>query len=150
MAERKIIQNGDEIMRKVSKPVARFDKALWEILDDMHDTLNKADGVGLAGVQVGILKRIVVLHVNGLTLELINPQIIETSGHQCQKEGCLSIKGVYDYVERPAKVKVRALDRYGYTYEMTGEDLLARAFCHEIDHLDGILFIDKVVKKKGK
>lgn len=150
MAERMILQNGDDLLRKVSKSVTRFDKSLWELLDDMHDTLNKADGVGLAGVQVGILKRIIVLHVNGMVLELINPQIIATSGRQCQKEGCLSVKNIWDYVDRPYKVTVRALDRYGYTFELTGEDLLARAFCHEIDHLDGILFIDKLAKKKAK
>lgn len=154
MAIRNVVQLGDEILRKKSKPVREFDEKLWELLDDMRETMVKNDGCGLAAVQVGVLRRVVVLDVNNLKLELINPEIIDSYGEQIEKEGCLSCKGQWGYVKRPREVTVKAQDRYGNEYVMTGVDLLAKAFCHEIDHLDGIVFVDKVIKdykeKKSK
>ena len=153
MAIRNIIQVGNELLRKKSKEVKEYDEKLWELLDDMRETMVKNDGCGLAGVQVGILRRIVVLDVNHMKLELINPVIIDSIGEQIEKEGCLSVKGETGYVKRPTEVTVKANDRYGNEFIITGVDLLARALCHEIDHLDGILYIDKVIKdykeKKG-
>lgn len=153
MAIRNVIQVGDEILRKKSKVVKDFDEKLWELLDDMRETMVKNDGCGLAAVQVGILKRVVVLDVNHMKIELINPQIVDFDGEQIEKEGCLSVKGECGYVKRPKEVTVSAFDRYGNEFIITGMDMLARALCHEIDHLDGILYIDKVIKdykeKKG-
>lgn len=153
MAIRNIIQVGNEILRKKSKEVKEFDEKLWELLDDMRETMVKNDGCGLAGVQVGVLRRVVVLDVNHMKLELVNPVIIDAIGEQIEKEGCLSVKGESGYVKRPTEVTVKANDRYGNEFIITGVDLLARALCHEIDHLDGILYIDKVIKdykeKKG-
>ena len=146
MAIRNVVQNGDEILRKKSKPVREFDEKLWELLDDMRETMVKNDGVGLAAVQVGVLRKAIVLDVNNMKLELINPEIIDTFGEQIEKEGCLSCKGEWGYVKRPKEVTVKAQDRYGNEFIITGVDLLAKAFCHEIDHLSGILFIDKVIK----
>ncbi|MBR4540094.1 MAG: peptide deformylase [Clostridia bacterium] len=142
---RKILQFGDETLRKTSKPMQKFDLRLWLLLRDMADTMNKAEGVGLAAPQVGILRRVVVIDVgdeNGL-IELINPEIISQEGEQEGSEGCLSAPGRRGYVKRPNKVTVRAQDRKGKFFEITGEGLLARAFCHELDHLDGILYSDK-------
>ena len=142
---RKILQFGDETLRKTSKPMQKFDLRLWLLLRDMADTMNKAEGVGLAAPQVGILRRVVVIDVgdeNGL-IELINPEIIAQEGEQEGSEGCLSAPGRRGYVKRPNKVTVRAQDRKGKFFEITGEGLLARAFCHELDHLDGILYSDK-------
>ena len=154
MASRNVIQLGDEILRKKSKPVKEFDEKLWTLLDDMKETMIKYDGIGLAAVQIGILRRIVVLDVNNMKLELVNPEIVDTFGEQCEREGCLSVKGEVGFVKRPKEVTVTAFDRYGNPFSITGVDLLARAFCHEIDHLDGIVFVDKVIKnnkdKKGK
>lgn len=154
MAIRNVIQMGDEILRKKSKPVKEFDEKLWELLDDMRETMTKNDGVGLAAVQVGVLRRVVVLDVNNMKLELVNPTIIDTYGEQIDKEGCLSCKGQWGYVKRPKEVTVKAQDRYGNEYVITGVDLLAKAFCHELDHLEGILFVDKIIKdykeKKNK
>lgn len=153
MAIRNVIQVGDEILRKKSKVVKEFDEKLWELLDDMRETMVKNDGCGLAGVQVGVLRRVVVLDVNHMKIELVNPEIIESYGESIEKEGCLSVKGQTGYVKRPSEVTVKAMDRYGNEFVLTGVDLLARVFCHEIDHLDGILYIDKVIKdykeKKG-
>jgi peptide deformylase len=146
MAIRNVVQKNDEILRKKSKPVKEFDDKLWALLDDMRETMNKNDGVGLAAVQVGVLRRAIVLDVNYMKLELINPEIIDTFGEQIDKEGCLSCKGDWGYVKRPQEVTVKAQDRYGNEFVITGVDLLAKAFCHEIDHLEGILFIDKVIK----
>ncbi|MBE5735857.1 MAG: peptide deformylase [Clostridiales bacterium] len=146
MAIRNIVQEGDEILRKKSKPVHDFDEKLWELLDDMKDTMVKGDGIGLAAVQVGILRRVVVLDVNNMKLELVNPTIIDQYGEQINQEGCLSCKGKWGYVKRPKEVTVKAQDRYGNEFVITGVDLLARAFCHEIDHLDGVLFVDKIIK----
>lgn len=146
MAIRNVIQVGDEILRKKSKVVKEFDEKLWELLDDMRETMVKNDGCGLAGVQVGVLRRVVVLDVNHMKIELVNPEIIESYGESIEKEGCLSVKGQTGYVKRPSEVTVKAMDRYGNEFVLTGVDLLARALCHEIDHLDGILYIDKVIK----
>ena len=146
MAIRNVIQIGNEVLRKKSKPVREFDEKLWELLDDMRETMVKNDGCGLAAVQVGILRRVVVLDVNQMKLELINPEIVDSFGECVEKEGCLSVKGQNGYVKRPEEVTVKALDRYGNEFIITGTGLLARAFCHEIDHLDGILYTDKVIK----
>ena len=143
---RKILELGDEALRKTCKPMPKFDLRLWLLLRDMADTMYKAEGVGLAAPQVGILRRVVVIDVgddHGL-IELVNPQIIATEGEQAGSEGCLSVPGRRGYVVRPNKVTVRAQDRKGKWFEITGEGLLARALCHEIDHLDGIIYVDKM------
>ena len=141
---RKIITIGDETLRKISKPMPKFDLRLWLLLRDMADTMYKAEGVGLAAPQVGILRRVVVIDVGKGLIELINPEIIATEGEQAGPEGCLSVPGRQGHVVRPNKVTVRAQDRKGKTFEITGEGLLARALCHEIDHLDGIVYVDKM------
>ena len=146
MAIRNIRVKGDEVLRKKCKPVESIGKREMIILQDMADTMYEADGVGLAAPQVSILKRVVVIDIGEGLLELINPEIIATSGEQIDAEGCLSIPGEDGEVKRPYVVRVRAQDRNGNTFEIEGEELLARAFCHEIDHLDGILFVDKVEK----
>ena len=143
---RNIIKLGDETLRKISKPMQKFDLRLWLLLRDMADTMYKADGVGLAAPQIGILRRVVVIDVqdeHGL-IELVNPEIIAMEGEQAGSEGCLSVPGRRGYVVRPNKVTVRAQDRKGKFFEITGEELLARALCHEIDHLDGIMYVDKM------
>ena len=144
MAVREILKFGNETLRKICHPVQKFDLRLRLLLRDMADTMYEAEGVGLAAPQVGILRRAVVIDVqddHGL-IELINPVIISAEGEQAGPEGCLSKPGRQGYVVRPAKVTVRAQDRHGKFFEITGEGLLARAFCHEIDHLDGKLYID--------
>ena len=143
---RNIVKLGDETLRKISKPMQKFDLRLWLLLRDMADTMYKAEGVGLAAPQVGILRRVVVIDVQdgkGL-IELVNPEIIAMEGEQAGSEGCLSVPGRRGYVVRPNKVTVRAQDRKGKFFEITGEELLARALCHEIDHLDGIMYVDKM------
>lgn len=144
MAIREIRKIGDPILRKTSKEVKNFDKKLHILLDDMHDTLASYDGVGLAGPQVGILKRVFIVDFDGERIEAINPQIIDESGEQTDNEGCLSIPDRWYEVTRPEKVTLKAFDRNGNEFTKTAEGLIARAFCHENDHLDGILFIDKV------
>lgn len=146
MAIREIRGKDDEILYKVCKPVKVFDKRLWILLDDMYDTMKSRDGVGLAAPQVGILKRAVVIDVGEGRVELLNPEIISTSGSQTGSEGCLSVPGVFGEVERPNEVTVRAQDRNGEFFEISGTELLARAFCHEVEHLDGKLFLDKVIR----
>jgi len=146
MALRNIRVNEDLVLRKKAKKVDRFNGKLHGILDDMTETMYAAPGVGLAAPQVGILKRVVVVDIGDGIIELINPQIIETSGEQIDDEGCLSVIGEVGEVKRPYKVKVRAYNRKGQLFEIEGEELLARAFCHEIDHLEGILFVDKIEK----
>ena len=146
MAIRQIVQIGDPVLRKKSKVVEKIDEKIIQLLDDMADTMYHADGVGLAAPQVGILKRVVVIDIGDGLLELINPEIIEVSGEQLDDEGCLSVAGECGAVRRPYTVKVRAYNREGQLFEIVGEELLARAFCHEIDHLDGILFVDKIEK----
>ena len=143
---RKILELGDETLRKTCKPMKTYDLRLWLLLRDMAETMYKAEGVGLAAPQVGILRRVVVIDVgddHGL-IELVNPEIIATEGEQAGSEGCLSVPGRRGYVVRPNKVTVRAQDRKGKKFEITGEGLLARALCHEIDHLDGIIYVDKM------
>ncbi len=144
MAIRNIVITGDPILTKVCRPVEKFDAKLHQLLDDMYETLMASNGVGLAAPQVGLLRQIVVIDVGDGVIELINPEIIETSGSQDDAEGCLSFPGEYGMVERPNFVKVRAQDRNGEFYETEGEGLLARAFCHETDHLKGVLFVTKV------
>lgn len=146
MAIREIRKKDDEILTKVCKEVKVFDNKLAILLDDMYETMQKNNGVGLAAPQVGILKRAVVVDVGDGRIELINPIVIKQSGKQTGSEGCLSVPGVFGEVERPKKVTVKAQDRNGNTFEVKGEDLLARAFCHEIDHLEGKLFLDKVIR----
>ena len=141
---RKIVKLGEETLRKVSKPVQKFDLRLWLLLRDLADTMYDADGVGLAAPQVGILRRVVVIDVGEGLLELVNPEIIETEGEQAGAEGCLSVPGRRGYVVRPNKVTVRAQDRKGQAFTVTGEGLKARALCHEIDHLDGVMYVDKM------
>ena len=141
---RKIVKLGDETLRKISKPMQKFDLRLWLLLRDMADTMYNADGVGLAAPQVGILRRVVVIDVGDGLLELVNPEIIETEGEQGGAEGCLSVPGRRGFVVRPNKVTVRARDRKGKEFTVTGEGLKARALCHEIDHLDGVMYVDKM------
>lgn len=146
MALRIIKTEEDPILRKTSRPVTEFNDRLFTLLDDMKETMYKADGVGLAAVQVGVLRRAVVIDCGDGFLELINPEIIKTSGRQKETEGCLSLPGKSGITLRPSKVKVKAQDRHGEWHEYSGEDLKARCFCHEIDHLDGILFTDKLAR----
>lgn len=148
MALREVVQIGDEILRKKSKPVTVFDKKLEDLIDDMWETMYANNGMGLASVQVGVLKRVVVMNVNEMRLELVNPEIISFSGSDIEQEGCLSCGKIKGDVKRPMTVTVKAQDRYGYQFTITGEKYLARCLCHEIDHLDGILFVDKIIKEK--
>ena len=144
MAIRNIVTIDDPVLRKKSRPVVNFDEKLWTLLDDMKETLKKADGAGLAAVQVGILRRAVIVDVgDGKPLELINPEIVETSGEQEGQEGCLSLPGEWGVVRRPEFVRVRAQNRKCQWCMFKGEGLKARCFCHEIDHLDGIVFTDR-------
>ncbi len=143
MALRNIIKNGDERLRKKARAVTDFNERLWTLLDDMYETMQDGDGVGLAATQVGILRRAVVIDVGEGLVELINPVITESSGDQYGSEGCMSVPGEYGMVHRPQKVVVQAQDRHGKPFELTAEDYLAVAVCHETDHLDGVLFIDK-------
>ena len=140
MGIRKILTDEDPALHKVCRSVEVFDKKLHKLLDDMADTLEKAQGVGLAAPQVGILRRVVLVDTGEELLELINPTIIETSGEQTGAEGCLSVPGKYGLVTRPNVVKVRAQDRFGDWFEAEGEELIARCFCHELDHLEGIVY----------
>ena len=144
MAIRNIVKKGDDILRKICRTQLNFDDKLALILDDMKETMYKADGVGLAAPQVGILRRFCIVDVGDGLIELVNPVIMEQSGSQIGQEGCLSIPDECGEVERPMYVKVRAQDRFGNNFVVEGEGLKARALCHEIDHLDGILYIDKV------
>lgn len=134
----------DNVLRKRSRPVEKIDKRILTILDDMAETMYNANGVGLAAPQVGILRRMVIIDIGEGIIELINPEIIEEQGEQLEMEGCLSVPGLNGLVKRPAKVIVTGLDRHGKRLRIEGDDLMARAFCHEIDHLDGVLYIDKV------
>lgn len=145
MAIRNIVKEGDPVLRKVCRSVLAFDDKLATLLDDMKETMYMAEGVGLAAPQVGILRRICVIDVGEGPIELINPVIIEESGVQEGSEGCLSCPGESGIVKRAMNVTVKAQDRNGKTFEISGEGLLARAFQHEIDHLNGILYKDKVI-----
>lgn len=144
MAIRNIVKIGDDALRKVCRTQLTFDEKLRCLLDDMADTMYKAEGVGLAAPQVGILRRICVVDIGEGLIELINPVITEKSGSQKGSEGCLSVPGRFEEVERPMKVTVKAQNRNGENIEIKAEGFLARAFCHEIDHLDGKLFIDRI------
>ncbi len=149
MATRNIVKVGDDILRKKSRPVEKFDKRLWQLLDDMKETMYLANGVGLAAVQVGVLRRVVVIDCSpdrSDYLELINPEITDTEGEQREQEGCLSLPGECGITLRPATVRVKAQDRNGNWCVYKGEGLKARCFCHEIDHLDGVLFTDREIK----
>ena len=147
MAIRRIVKIGDDKLRKHAKPVEKFDARLKTLLSDMAETMYKADGVGLAAPQVGILRRVVVVDVGDGLFELVNPEIIRSEGEQSGPEGCLSVPNRQGLVTRPQTVTVRAMDRDGNEIEVTGEDFLARAFCHELDHLDGVLYVDKMERE---
>lgn len=146
MAIRNMVLEGDPLLRKTSREVTVFDQKLGTLLDDMAETMTQQNGVGLAAVQVGILRRVVVIDIGDGRIELINPTIIKTAGSQIGSEGCLSFPGQFGIVERPDSVTVRAQDRHGNWFEITGTALLARAFCHELDHLDGIVFKDHATR----
>jgi len=144
MALRNIVKIGDEVLKKNTREITVFDDRLHTLLDDMLETMRNADGVGLAAPQVGVLRRAVIVEVEeGEVFELINPEIIYTEGEQTGPEGCLSVPGKTGTVSRPQKVRVRAKDRNGNPIEVEGEGLMARAFCHEIDHLSGVLFVER-------
>lgn len=147
MADRKVVMMGDELLRKKSKPVRVFDEYLWNLLDDMKETMHHKNGMGLAAVQVGILKRVIIIEANNMFVELINPVITKECGEDVEEEGCLSVGKMTGLVKRPMEVTVTAQDRYGYTFTLSGEKYLARVLCHEIDHLDGVLFVDKMIKE---
>ncbi len=140
MGLRKILTDKDPALHKVCKPMVNFDERLFRLLDDMRETLLDSGGVGLAAPQVGILRRVVLVDNGEKILELINPTLIETSGEQEGAEGCLSVPGKYGLVKRPYYARVRAQDRHGNWFETEGEELTARCFCHELDHLDGIIY----------
>lgn len=143
MAKLKIVKAGDDILRKKCRPVEEITPKITQLLDDMIETMREAQGVGLAAPQVGILRRIVVIEVEeGTVIELINPKIIAYAGEQDGTEGCLSVPGKWGMVKRPMHVTVRATNRHGEEFELNGSELLARAICHELDHLDGRLYID--------
>ena len=148
MAILRIVKEGDPMLRKVSRPVEEITPRILTLLDDMTETMHKANGCGLAAVQVGVLRRVVVIEDgDGRLYELINPRIVAYAGEQEECEGCLSIPGVWGITRRPSAVTVRALDRNGNEVEYTGHGLLARAFCHELDHLDGKLFTDCMIRR---
>ncbi len=151
MARRNIYKIGDETLRQVSKLVTEFDGKLHELIDDMIDTLKYADGAGLAAPQVGVLKRVFVATFDGgeTIIEAVNPVIVKTKGRRIAAEGCLSIPNREERVERPRHIEVHAFDRYGNPIVLKGDNFSAACFCHEIDHLDGILYIDKSVKAKA-
>ena len=142
MALRKILTDAEPALHKVCKPVTAFDKKLHTLLDDMRETRIDSNGGGLAAPQVGILRRVVLVDTGEEIIELINPELLETSGEQEGAEGCLSVPGKYGWVKRPYYSTVRAQDRHGNWFEAEGEELIARCFCHELDHLDGILYTE--------
>ena len=148
MAKLKIVKFGDPMLRKVSRPVTEITPRILTLLDDMIETMRDAGGCGLAAVQVGVLRRIAVIEVDeGDVIEMINPKIIAFAGEQTEQEGCLSNPGEYGLTKRPKAVTVRAMNRYGEEFEVSGSDLLARAICHECDHLDGKLYTDVQIRK---
>ena len=147
MAVLNIIKEGDPLLRKTSRPVEEITPRILTLLDDMIDTMHKANGCGLAAVQVGVLRRVVVIEVDDVLYELINPRIVAKAGTQEECEGCLSLPKTWGVTRRPRAVTVRALNRKGEEVEYRGRDLLARAFCHEIDHLDGHLFTDVMIRR---
>jgi peptide deformylase len=146
MGIRNIRKDDDPILRKKSREVTEIDNKILELLDDMNETMLESNGVGLAAVQVGVLKRVIIVDVGEGLIELINPVIIEQKGEQMDVEGCLSVPGKYGEVIRPASIVVEALNRKGEKFSVHGDKLLAVALCHEIDHTEGILFIDRVIR----
>ena len=142
MGIRRILTHKEPALHKTCKPVVNFDAKLHKLLDDMHETLEDSGGVGLAAPQVGILRRVVLVDNGEEVLELVNPTLVETDGEQIGAEGCLSVPGKYGLVKRPYYAKVRAQDRFGEWYEVEGEELIGRCFCHELDHLDGIVYTE--------
>ena len=142
MGIRKIMTVKEPCLHKVCRPVEKFDGKLHKLLDDMAETLKEANGVGLAAPQVGILRRVVIVDVGDEIVELVNPTLVETDGEQIGAEGCLSVPGKYGLVKRPYYAKVKAQDRYGEWFEAEGEEIIARCFCHELDHLDGIVYTE--------
>lgn len=146
MALRNIVYDDNPLVLKTSKTVTEFDQKLWELLDDMKETMDKNNGVGLAAVQVGILKRVIVVSINNQFLELINPEISKEVGTQCGVEGCLSVKNIMGYVNRPKQLTVSAFDRYGNHFIITAENELAVVLAHETDHTNGILFTSKMIR----
>ena len=142
MGLRRILTDKEPALHKTCKEVVNFDAKLHKLLDDMHETLEDSGGVGLAAPQVGILRRVVLVDNGEEVLELVNPTLVETDGEQVGPEGCLSVPGQYGLVKRPYYAKVRAQDRFGNWYEAEGEELTARCFCHELDHLDGIIYTE--------
>lgn len=150
MAIRNVVQVGDDVLRKKCYPVEVFDEKLGELLDDMKDTLKKEEGAGLAAPQVGVLRRVVICDVEEGLFELINPRFLSQKGEQSGYEGCLSVKGKRGVVSRPAKVKIAYQDRKGEAHTLVARGFFARCICHELDHLDGILYIDKAVKVENE
>ena len=146
MAIREIVQESDPILHKKCRPVEKFDDRLRTLISDMVETLHEANGAGLAAPQVGILRRVVVVDVGDGVIELVNPEITKSEGIQHEVEGCLSCPGQYGITKRPMYVEVTAQDRFGHEIHVSGEGLKARAFCHELDHLDGVLFKEHVVR----
>ena len=143
MAIRNVVQVGDDVLRQVCFPVEEFDEKLWKLLDDMKDTVKKEEGAGLAAPQVGVLRRLAVVDVDDGYYELINPKIVQQKGEQIGWEGCLSVRGKSGVVARPMKVTVVYQDRHGESHTVKAKGFFARAICHELDHLDGVLYIDK-------
>ena len=151
MAIREIVPHTDNFIRKKSKPVKVFDEKLWDLLEDMQETLDYTMGSGLSAVQVGVLKRVFISNINGMRIEFINPEITYQEGEQYKTEGCLSVALPHACVKRPYKLTIKAFDRYGNPFSLTCEDWMAVCMCHEYDHLDGILYIDKqCTVPKGK
>ena len=149
MGYREIVKIGDPILNKKSRPVEVFDGKLSALIDDMRETLYKAQGCGLAAVQVGVLRRVVVMDCGDGFIELVNPEIVSSDGRQEVQEACLSVPNEHGITVRPATVRVKAQDRTGKWHVYKGTDLKARCFCHEIDHLDGILFTQRVIRKEN-
>lgn len=147
MATRNIVLDSDPLLRTKSKPVKVFDEKLWQLLDDMYETMQLNNGAGIAAPQVGVLKRVFIVDVNNLKLEFVNPEIIHTEGKCSDVEGCLSVKGIQGYVDRPTKLTIKGYDRFENEYTLTATDWLARAICHEYDHLNGIVFTDIMTER---
>ncbi len=147
MARRNIVKMGDALLRKKCKPVEKFDARLHQLLDDMWDTLDYADGLGLAAPQVGFLKRVCIVQYDDMKFEVVNPRLVNSSGKCVDQEGCLSVSGFRGLVERPEVIDIEYFDRHGNKHTFHAEGYFARVFLHEMDHLDGILFADKMIRK---
>ena len=149
MATRNIIKEGDAALRKICRPVEKFDQRLWQLLDDLHDTLDFVSGYGLASPQVNVLRRAVIVDYEGDYFELVNPVLLSSEGECLDNEGCLSVDDCRGIVKRPEKIEIEYFDRFGNKKNLKAEGYFARVILHEMDHLDGILFIDKMVKRIG-